>query len=54
MKNVGKLFAALSLLMGFGAAHFVNDAKAEPSCPGSGQTCAKAADGTVYVKGSGY
>ncbi len=49
-----KVLSVFSLVLGLGAVQNVKDAQAEPSCPGSGQTCATAPDGTVYEKGQGY
>jgi len=49
-----KLFAVTLMLIGYSAISNPKDAKAEPSCPGTGISCATAPDGTWYLKGEGY
>lgn len=51
MKNFGKILAVAALFVAFVGSQYIRDAHAEPTCPGSGQQCATAPDGTVYVKG---
>lgn len=49
-----KIFTVFSLLFGLTAITYIESAKAEPTCPGSGTICARNDDGTTYYKGSGY
>jgi hypothetical protein len=52
--SINKLLAVFSLLFGLGAVTYIESAKAEPTCPGSGAICARNTDGTTYYKGTGY
>ena len=49
-----KLYAALVAFVAVAGLLAANPhtAIAEPACPGSGQACALAPDGTLYVKGN--